>query len=217
MGLFMLAAGMYALEKVTDAISDSNINIRIGGDGGVPKTVTRPNGAGNITYEEQTVPASLTKRDDFSGVYGSTKQIKGEKRQITYKCPGCGASTVGIVGSKVKCLYCDSEHIIEEPKEKENIQHKTELKNNNYSQKQFEGVEENRVNTNNSVGMAPAMILGMGGMQGTQVHQQPQSKPNPLDALNQQIEQVKKLKELLELGAITQEEFETKKKQIMNL
>ena len=110
MGLFMLAAGMYALEKVTDAISDSNINIRIGGDGSSPRTVTRPNGAGNITYEEQTVPASLTKRDDFSGVYGDTKQIKNEKRQITYKCPGCGASTVGVIGTKVKCLYCDSEH-----------------------------------------------------------------------------------------------------------
>ena len=216
MGLFMLAAGMYALEKVTDAISDSNINIRIGGEDSSKKNKFNNYDTGNIKYEYEDDKSynGLYKKDEFSGVYGSTKQVENRVKQITYKCPGCGASTVGIVGTKVKCMYCDSEHIIEDQNETKEL---TETKNINYSQ-EYDDVNERRVNTN-SVGMAPAMVLGMGGIQSNQVQSQSQveSKPNPLDILNQQIEQVKNLKELLELGAITQEEFEAKKKQIMNL
>ena len=50
-----------------------------------------------------------------------------------------------------------------------------------------------------------------------QPHAQPAQQPHAAVSIDQQIEAVRKLKDLLDAGALTQEEFDTKKRQIMGL
>ena len=47
--------------------------------------------------------------------------------------------------------------------------------------------------------------------------QGPKEKPSQTENKNDNLEQIKQLKELLDMEAITQEEFDLKKKQLLNL
>ena len=47
--------------------------------------------------------------------------------------------------------------------------------------------------------------------------QEPKEKPSQTENKNDDLEQIKQLKELLDMEAITQEEFDLKKKQLLNL
>ncbi|CAB4924581.1 MAG: SPFH domain-containing protein [Actinobacteria bacterium] len=99
----------------------------------------------------------------------------------------------------------------------------------------FEGVSQQASNTaaqqkiaqgvqDNGLGDGAGLIFGMNLAQGLNAQTAAHSAPSPLPAapsqgpsLDEQIEAVKKLKDLLDSGILTQDEFDTKKKQVMGL
>ena len=83
-------------------------------------------------------------------------------------------------------------------------------------QKIAQGVQDN------GLGDGGGLIFGMNLAQGMNPQNAAPAASSPLPpptalSLDQQIEAVKKLKELVDAGILTQEEFETKKKQVMGL
>ena len=83
-------------------------------------------------------------------------------------------------------------------------------------QKIAQGVQDN------GLGDGGGLIFGMNLAQGLNPQNAAPAASTPLPpptalSLDQQIEAVKKLKELVDAGILTQEEFETKKKQVMGL
>jgi len=90
-------------------------------------------------------------------------------------------------------------------------------------QKIAQGVQDH------GLGNMPGMVLGMGMVQGmnpqnaapvaqqSQPQSQVQPEPKPAMSVDQQIEAVKKLKELLDVGILSEDEFNVKKKEIMGL
>lgn len=83
-------------------------------------------------------------------------------------------------------------------------------------QKIAQGVQDN------GLGDGGGLIFGMNLAQGLNPQNAAPAASSPLPpptglSLDQQIEAVKKLKELVDAGILTQEEFETKKKQVMGL
>lgn len=84
-------------------------------------------------------------------------------------------------------------------------------------QKIAQGVQEH------GLGDGAGLVFGMNFAQGLspQAGPAPQATPPPAPAagpsLDEQIEAVKKLKELLDVGILSQDEFDAKKKQVMGL
>ena len=66
-----------------------------------------------------------------------------------------------------------------------------------------------------SAPMAGATIAAQGSGQAGDSPQKP-STPQPTD-INEAVEVLRKLKELLDMGILTNEEFEAKKKELLNL
>lgn len=76
-------------------------------------------------------------------------------------------------------------------------------------QKISEGIQ------NNGFGDMGGMILGMNMAQGVTANAE--VKPKSSMSIDEQIQTLKKLKELVDIGILSQEEFDAKKKEIMNL
>ena len=75
---------------------------------------------------------------------------------------------------------------------------------------------------NNGLGDGGSMIMGMNIAQGLTPQVQPQATPQPSSqssslSLDEQISALEKLKGLLDVGILSQEEFDLKKKEIMGL
>jgi hypothetical protein len=76
--------------------------------------------------------------------------------------------------------------------------------------------------SSNGLGDGAGLIFGMNLAQGMNPQTAgplgpPPLPPPPAPSLDEQIEAVKKLKELLDVGILTQDEFDAKKKQVMGL
>lgn len=69
----------------------------------------------------------------------------------------------------------------------------------------------------NGLGNGGGMVFGMNMAQGLNTQTAQQNASQNTMTFDQQIEAVKKLKELLDIGVLTEEEFNAKKKEIMNL
>ena len=78
-------------------------------------------------------------------------------------------------------------------------------------QKIAQGIQDN------GLGIGGGMLFGMNIAQNIGSQGQPASTPSSSMSLDEQIETLKKLKELVDMGVLTQEEFEAKKKEIMGL
>lgn len=78
-------------------------------------------------------------------------------------------------------------------------------------QKIAEGIQEN------GLGNGGGMIMGMNVAQSLNPTNASSSNTIPTISLDEQIDALKKLKELVDAGILSQEEFDMKKKQIMNL
>ena len=78
-------------------------------------------------------------------------------------------------------------------------------------QKIAQGIQEN------GLGNGGGMLFGMNMAQNIGPQGQPASTPSTSMSFDEQIETLKKLKELVDLGVLTQEEFDAKKKEIMGL
>ena len=78
-------------------------------------------------------------------------------------------------------------------------------------QKIAEGIQEN------GLGNAGGMLFGMNMAQGLNPTNAEQKSTNGSSGLDDQIANLKKLKELVDAGILTEEEFNTKKKEIMGL
>lgn len=76
-------------------------------------------------------------------------------------------------------------------------------------QKIAQGIQDN------GLGNGGGMLFGMNIAQNIGPQGQPASTPNPSMSFDEQIETLKKLKELVDIGVLTQEEFDAKKKEIM--
>ena len=68
----------------------------------------------------------------------------------------------------------------------------------------------------NGFGNSAGVIMGVNYAQ-TMGNNFQQNQNNSIDSINKQMEVLSKLKELLDTGILTQEEFNTKKKEILNL
>jgi membrane protease subunit (stomatin/prohibitin family) len=78
-------------------------------------------------------------------------------------------------------------------------------------QKIAQGIQDN------GLGASGGMLFGMNMAQNIGPLGQPTSMPSFLMSFDEQIETLKKLKELVDMGVLTQEEFDAKKKEIMGL
>ncbi|WP_458413058.1 SPFH domain-containing protein [Schinkia sp. CFF1] len=78
-------------------------------------------------------------------------------------------------------------------------------------QKIAQGIQDN------GLGDGGAILFGMNMAQNIGPQGQPASTPSSSMSFDEQIETLKKLKELVDMGVLTQEEFDAKKKEIMGL
>ncbi|MEK4535966.1 SPFH domain-containing protein [Peribacillus sp. FSL K6-1552] len=78
-------------------------------------------------------------------------------------------------------------------------------------QKIAQGIQDN------GLGTGGGMLFGMNMAQNIGPQGQPSSNPSSSMSFDKQIETLKKLKELVDMGVLTQEEFDAKKKEIMGL
>ncbi|MFJ5717384.1 SPFH domain-containing protein [Neobacillus sp. NPDC093127] len=78
-------------------------------------------------------------------------------------------------------------------------------------QKIAQGIQDN------GLGTGGGMLFGMNMAQNIGPKCQPASTPSSSMSFDEQIETLKKLKELVDMGVLTQEEFDAKKKEIMGL
>jgi membrane protease subunit (stomatin/prohibitin family) len=78
-------------------------------------------------------------------------------------------------------------------------------------QKIAQGIQDN------GLGNGGGMLFGMNTAQNIGPQGQPASTPSSSMSFDEQIETLKKLKELVDMGVLTQEEFDAKKKEIMRL
>jgi membrane protease subunit (stomatin/prohibitin family) len=78
-------------------------------------------------------------------------------------------------------------------------------------QKIAQGIQDN------GLGNGGDMIFGMNMAQNIGPQGQPAASPRAAMSFDEQIETLKKLKELVDMGVLTQEEFDAKKKEIMGL
>lgn len=78
-------------------------------------------------------------------------------------------------------------------------------------QKIAQGIQDN------GLGNGGGMLYGMNMVQDIGPQGQPASTPSSSISFDEQIETLKKLKELVDMGVLTQEEFDAKKKEIMRL
>lgn len=78
-------------------------------------------------------------------------------------------------------------------------------------QKIAQGIQDN------GLGTGGGMLFGMNMAQNIGPQGQTASTPNSSMSFDEQIETLKKLKELVDMGVLTQEEFDVKKKEIMRL
>ncbi|MGG3562748.1 SPFH domain-containing protein [Neobacillus rhizosphaerae] len=78
-------------------------------------------------------------------------------------------------------------------------------------QKIAQGIQDN------GLGNGGGMLFGMNMAQNIGTQGQPASTPSSSMSFDEQIETLKKLKELVDMGVLTKEEFDAKKKEIMGL